>query len=87
MPADELSGVPDDALTILASAPIELEGRMPWSSNATFLVNLVDTGAQAIYKPVRGERPLWDFEPGLHRREAAAYRVSEAMGFGVVPPT
>ena len=44
-------------------------------------------GAQAIYKPVRGERPLWDFEPGLHKREAAAYRLSEAMGFGVVPPT
>ena len=60
---------------------------MPWSSNATFLVNLGDTGAQAIYKPVRGERPLWDFEPGLHRREVAAYRLSEAMGFGVVPPT
>ena len=36
---------------------------------------------------MRGERPLWDFEPGLHRREVAAYRLSEAMGFGVVPPT
>ena len=60
---------------------------MPWSSNATFLANLGTTGAQAIYKPVRGERPLWDFEPGLHRREVAAYRLSEAMGFGVVPPT
>ena len=35
---------------------------------------------QAIYKPLRGERPLWDFEPGLHRRELAAYRLSEAMG-------
>ena len=88
MPADELSGgVPADALAILAEAEIELEGRMPWSSNATFLVNLGDTGAQAIYKPVRGERPLWDFEPGLHKREVAAYRLSEAMGFGVVPPT
>ncbi len=60
---------------------------MPWSSNATFLVSLGDTGGQAIYKPVRGERPLWDFEPGLHRREVAAYLLSEAMGFGVVPPT
>jgi uncharacterized repeat protein (TIGR03843 family) len=93
VPADELSpaaddtGIPADALEILASAPIELEGRMPWSSNATFLATLGDSGAQAIYKPVRGERPLWDFEPGLHRREAAAYRLSEAMGFGVVPPT
>ena len=89
MPADELSagGVPVDALTILAEADIELEGRMPWSSNATFLVSLGDTGGQAIYKPVRGERPLWDFEPGLHRREVAAYLLSEAMGFEVVPPT
>jgi uncharacterized repeat protein (TIGR03843 family) len=87
--ADELTagGVPADALTILAEADIELEGRMPWSSNATFLVSLGDTGGQAIYKPVRGERPLWDFEPGLHRREVAAYLLSEAMGFGVVPPT
>ena len=63
---------------------------MPWSSNATFLVNLsVDEQqvGQAIYKPLRGERPLWDFEPGLHRRELAAYRLSEAMGIDLVPPT
>ncbi len=42
---------------------------------------------RAIYKPVRGERPLWDFEPGLHRRERAAFLVSERIGLGVVPPT
>ena len=61
---------------------------MPWASNATFLVHLGDVAApRAIYKPVRGERPLWDFEPGLYRREVAAYRLSEAMGLGVVPPT
>ena len=41
----------------------------------------------AIYKPLRGERPLWDFEPGLYRREVAAYRLSEVTGLGVVPPT
>ena len=41
----------------------------------------------AIYKPTRGERPLWDFEPGLFRREVAAYVLSEAMGIGAVPPT
>lgn len=41
----------------------------------------------AIYKPTRGERPLWDFEPGLHRREVAAYVLSDATGLGVVPPT
>ena len=43
--------------------------------------------AQAIYKPMRGERPLWDFEPGLHRREVAAYHLSEVLGLDLVPPT
>ena len=69
---------------------LDIEGRMPWSSNATFLVNLSCDGVevgQAIYKPLRGERPLWDFEPGLHRRELAAYLLSEAMGIDLVPPT
>jgi uncharacterized repeat protein (TIGR03843 family) len=63
---------------------------MPWSSNATFLVHLAVDGEQvgsASYKPLRGERPLWDFEPGLHRRELAAYLLSEAMGLDLVPAT
>jgi uncharacterized repeat protein (TIGR03843 family) len=42
---------------------------------------------RAIYKPVRGERPLWDFEPGLHKRERAMFLLSEHLGLGVVPPT
>ena len=42
---------------------------------------------RGIYKPLRGERPLWDFEPGLHKREVAAYELSQAMGIGAVPPT
>lgn len=92
MSADELRGspVPDDALAILGTAEVTLEGRMPWASNATFLVRLEPddgTVVRAIYKPVRGERPLWDFEPGLHRREVAAFRLSEALGIGAVPPT
>lgn len=77
-------------LELLATADMDIEGRMPWSSNATFLVNLSVEGeavGQAIYKPLKGERPLWDFEPGLHRRELAAYRLSEAMGLDLVPPT
>jgi len=80
----------DDRLELLRSAEIVIEGRMPWSSNATFLVNLVLDGeakGQGIYKPLRGERPLWDYEPGLHRRELAAYHLSEAMGLDLVPPT
>ena len=79
-----------DALDILASADIDIEGRMPWSSNATFLVNLLVDGnaeGQAIYKPGKGDRPLWDFPNGLFRREVAAYRLSDALGWEVVPPT
>jgi uncharacterized repeat protein (TIGR03843 family) len=76
-------------LDVLANGDIDIEGRMPWSSNATFLVNLCldDVRGQAIYKPTRGERPLWDFEPGLHRRELAAYRLSEHLELDLVPPT
>lgn len=74
---------------LLTEGEIEVLGRMPWSSNATFLVEVRANDAQgrAIYKPVAGERPLWDFEPGLHRRERAAYLMSEAMGLHLVPPT
>jgi uncharacterized repeat protein (TIGR03843 family) len=62
---------------------------MPWSSNATFLVELTLNGAigHAVYKPRRGERPLWDFPPALYRREIAAYLLSEALGWGLVPLT
>ncbi len=88
MPADELT---DRARQVhfLMCGEIDIEGRMPWSSNATFLVNIScgDDAAQAIYKPLRGERPLWDFEPGLHRREVAAYHLSEALELDLVPPT
>jgi uncharacterized repeat protein (TIGR03843 family) len=62
---------------------------MPQSSNATFLAELELDGATglAVYKPGRGERPLWDFPPGLFTRELAAYLLSEALGWGLVPPT
>jgi uncharacterized repeat protein (TIGR03843 family) len=62
---------------------------MPWSSNATFLVELSLNGSTgyAVYKPGRGERPLWDFPPALYRREIAAYHLSEALGWGLVPLT
>ncbi|HET6873898.1 MAG TPA: SCO1664 family protein, partial [Acidimicrobiales bacterium] len=63
--------------------------RMPWSSNNTFLVTVTgdDVRVPAIYKPGRGERPLWDFPDRLYRREVAAYELSEALGWGFVPPT
>jgi uncharacterized repeat protein (TIGR03843 family) len=92
MPQDELTSRTARRAAqraLLTNGEIDIEGRMPWSSNATFLVNVAcgDDVAQAIYKPMRGERPLWDFEPGLHRRELAAYQLSEAMGLDLVPPT
>ena len=73
----------------LSTGDVTIEGRMPWSSNGTFLVQVSVGGIElpAVYKPVRGERPLWDFPAGLYRREVAAYRLSEAMGLGLVPPT
>ena len=78
-----------DPITHLLRGDIEIEGRMPYSSNATFLVHVSADGAShpAIYKPTRGERPLWDFEPGLHRREVATYLLSEHLALGVIPPT
>lgn len=80
-----------DALALLERADIELLGRMPYSSNGTFLVDLTeDNGevpAQAIYKPERGEQPLWDFPPSLYKREVAAFLLSEQLGWGHVPPT
>jgi uncharacterized repeat protein (TIGR03843 family) len=62
---------------------------MPASSNATFLVELTLDGTvgHAVYKPGRGERPLWDFPPALFRREIAAYLLSEALGWDLVPLT
>ena len=78
-----------DPLTILAGGEMELEGRMPWSSNATFLATVSDGDVElrAIYKPYRGERPLWDFPDGLYRREVAAYELSVALGWNIVPET
>ena len=79
----------DRALRLLTEGDVELKGRMPYSSNATFLVDVAHDGldAQAIYKPVRGERPLWDFPSGLAHREEGAFLMDSALGWNVVPPT
>ena len=77
------------ALSLLSEGEITVRGRLPWSSNGTFLVELCrgeETG-RAVYKPLAGERPLWDYPRGLFRREVAAYLVSEWLGWGVVPET
>lgn len=79
----------EEVLAVLGEGAVAVQGRMPWSSNATFLVEVCHQGRTlpAIYKPHRGERPLWDYPTGLHRREVAAYRLSEVLGWGVVPET
>jgi uncharacterized repeat protein (TIGR03843 family) len=78
-----------DELNLLEHGDVEVVGRMPWSSNATFLVEVRcgDQVANAIYKPRRGERPLWDFPSGLDQREVASYELSRALGWDLVPPT
>ena len=76
-------------LTLLGEGRVELIARIPRSSNATFLVRVScgDDSAHGVYKPESGERPLRDFEPGLYRRERAAYLLSEYLRWGLVPPT
>jgi uncharacterized repeat protein (TIGR03843 family) len=88
MPPDELKG-DRPALQLLSQGQVEVLGRIPWGSNATLLatVQLEADCQRAIYKPRRGERPLWDFPNGLDRREVAAYELSEALGWGLVPET
>jgi uncharacterized repeat protein (TIGR03843 family) len=78
-----------EALDLLSRGAVTVKGRMPWASNVTLLaeVELRGTCVRAIYKPERGERPLWDFPSGLYKREWAAYLFSEALSWGLVPPT
>ena len=94
-PATE-GGAPDDAevLALLREAPVRGMARIVYSSNATFLLELEaddprgDGPLRAVYKPARGERPLWDFpHRTLHYREVATYLVDVALGFGLVPAT
>jgi uncharacterized repeat protein (TIGR03843 family) len=76
-------------LTLLTEGRVELLGRIPRSSNETFLVEVScgNDSTHAVYKPEDGERPLLDFEPGLYRRERAAYLLSESLKWGLVPLT
>ena len=76
-------------MEVLTRGELTVKGRLPWSSNATFLVEAVLDGdtTLGVYKPERGERPLWDFPRGLYRRELAAWHLSEALGWGLVPLT
>lgn len=87
LPADQL-------LELFETGEVEVEGRMPYSSNTTLLVTVSGYSNEgkpvdhkAIYKPGDGERPLWDFPGDLFKREVAMYRLAAAIGFDVIPPT
>ena len=74
----------------LVHGVIELKGQFTFGSNYTFLVTVRYEGEEmpAVYKPQKGEQPLWDFpEASLAGREVAAYLISEALGWELVPPT
>ncbi|MBB5120657.1 putative repeat protein (TIGR03843 family) [Streptomyces eurocidicus] len=75
---------------LLAKGELTVRGRIRGASNAVLYCTVEYDGVSAacVYKPVAGERPLWDFPDGtLAQREVAAYELSEAMGWGLVPPT
>ncbi|MBB4919553.1 SCO1664 family protein [Streptosporangium saharense] len=89
--ATPMAGLDDEtALRLLRDGHLEVEGRLVEASNMTLYcsVRLGGLSAACVYKPVRGERPLWDFPDGtLASREVAAFEVSAATGWRIVPPT
>lgn len=77
-------------MELLTEGELTVRGRIREASNAALFCTVAYEGREAscVYKPVAGERPLWDFPDGtLAQREVAAYEVSEATGWGLVPPT
>ncbi|WP_197372072.1 SCO1664 family protein, partial [Streptomyces clavuligerus] len=92
MPAPER--IPTERVTapleLLARGELTVRGQVREASNAVLFCSVSHAGEEAhcVYKPVAGERPLWDFPDGnLARREVAAYEISEALGWHLVPPT
>ncbi|MGA5564000.1 SCO1664 family protein [Streptomyces platensis] len=86
--APEPAGNPPDAL--LAEGELTVRGRIEEASNAVLYCTVAYDGhsAACVYKPVAGERPLWDFPDGtLAQREVAAYEISRACGWDLIPPT
>jgi uncharacterized repeat protein (TIGR03843 family) len=89
--ARTVAGLPEeDVCAVLADGVVEIRGRIAQASNATLLARASLDGVTlaCVYKPVRGERPLWDFPSAtLARREVAAFELSRWSGLHVVPPT
>jgi uncharacterized repeat protein (TIGR03843 family) len=82
--------VGNSILDILAQGELTIKGKFVWGSNYTFWVDatLGEDMVPAVYKPARGERPLWDFPThSLAHREVAAFIVSQALGWQLVPET
>lgn len=80
----------EDSIRILTSGEMEVVGRIRDASNASLFARLILEGAEVhcIYKPIMGERPLWDFADGnLASREVAAYKISEWGSWHLIPPT
>ena len=87
---DEVPEGEREALELLERGTLTVEGRLVDASNATLFCTVKSHGtvAQCVYKPIAGERPLWDFPNGtLAGREVSAYAVSRAGGWNFVPPT
>lgn len=81
---------PEEQREVLTDGALELVGRVLPASNVTLVATatLGEHSLRCVYKPVSGERPLWDFPDGtLAGREVAAYLVSEALGWDLVPVT
>jgi len=79
-----------DVRTVLGDGDLTVVGQLVQASNATLVCDAALGGStvRCVYKPVRGERPLWDFPDGtLAGREVASYLVCEALGWDVIPTT
>ncbi|MEU2265940.1 SCO1664 family protein [Streptomyces olindensis] len=89
-PSNTAENTAENTVELLARGELTVRGRIREASNAALYCTVSYDGEEAacVYKPVAGERPLWDFPDGtLAQREVAAYEVSEATGWGLVPPT
>lgn len=76
-----------EVLQCLSAEPLNVDGRLMAASNATLRCS-TDSDVMCVYKPLRGERPLWDFPSGtLTGREIAAFHIDTALEFGLIPPT
>ncbi|MGW2017430.1 SCO1664 family protein [Streptomyces sp. NPDC001927] len=91
IPTRSMSGLDNRAVVdLLTKGELTVRGQVREASNAVLVcaVSLDGAEAECVYKPVAGEQPLWDFPDGtLAQREVAAYELSEATGWGLVPPT